>query len=298
QAMGIDLNQRTVRLYLLNLEQKGLTQLASRRGGRVLTAAGREEAEGAAIIERLGFASARIDALSYRMSLDIKTRRGTVILNLSHLCERDFERAKPIIRSAFATGFAMGRLVVVRRVGERVGGITVGEGEIVIGTVCSFTVNGVLLASGVPVRPRYGGLVEVRDREPLRFTTLVDYAGCTIDPLETFIRARMTSVAQVVRENRGIIGASFREVPAIAMGRIHKVLDRMHAIGLAGTLLVGRPNRDLLGVPVSPERAGLVAVGGMNPIAAAYESGIEIHTDAMSCLTDFGELVDYEEALA
>ncbi len=297
QALGVDLNQRTVRLYLSHLDQRGLTTLASRRGGRMLTAAGREEVESGAIIERLGFASARIDALSFRMSLDIKSCRGTVILNLSHLSEANFERAKPLIRSAYQNGFGMGRLMLLRRAGERIGGFTVRDGEVVLGTVCSFTVNGVLLGQGIPVRARYGGLVEVRDRTPLRFTTLVDYSGCTIDPLETFIRAKMTSVAQVCTHQRGIIGASFREVPAVAMGQLFTVLERMKNIGLAGMLLVGRPNQDLLGVPVSPDRAGLVAIGGMNPVAAAYESGIDIHTDAMSCLHDFKELEDFEKLL-
>lgn len=297
QSHGIELNQRTVRLYLLNLDKRGLTRLASRRGGRVLTPGGRQEAESAAIVERLGFASARIDALSYRMSLDLSTLRGSVILNLSHMSEQQFPEAVPILRGAFRSGWSMGRLLLIRRRGQHIGSFTVPEGEIVIGTICSFTVNGVLLRWGIPVRPRYGGLVEVRDRHLLRFTTLVDYAGCTIDPLETFVRARMTSVSRLCREGRGIIGASFREVPALAMPRLEKMLDRMKAVGLAGTLLVGRPNQDLLGVPVSPERAGLVAIGGMNPVAAVQEHGIDIHTDAMACLHEFHDLVDYEEAL-
>lgn len=297
QARGIELNQRTVRLYLLQTDHRNLTKLVSRRGGRVLTTLGRREAESAAIVERLGFASARIDDLSYRMSLDIKTGHGTVILNLSHFREYQFNRVKSRIRRAFAAGLGMGRLMLVRCPGERIAGFTVQEGEIVVGTVCSFTVNGVLLKSGIPVRPRYGGLVEIRDKKPLRFTTLVDYEGCTIDPLETFIRAHMTSVNQVVSDDQGIIGASFREVPASSLPKIHKILERMKKMGLAATLLVGRPNQDLLGVPVSPDKAGLVAMGGMNPIAAAYENDLEIHTDAMSCLHDFRDLVEYTEAL-
>ena len=165
-GMGIDLNQRTVRLHMLQLDRRGLTRLVSRRGGRVLTPAGRQEAMATGIVERLDFMATRIDALGYRMNLDPHAGRGSVILNLSFVSEADLARAAPLIREAFAAGLGMGRLMLVRRAGQQVAGLTVRDGEVIIGTVCSFAVNGVLIHAGVPVRARYGGLVEVRAREP------------------------------------------------------------------------------------------------------------------------------------
>ena len=40
RGWGVDLSERSIRLYLLQLDADGLTELISRRAGRALTAAG------------------------------------------------------------------------------------------------------------------------------------------------------------------------------------------------------------------------------------------------------------------
>ena len=52
--------------------------------------------------------------------------------------------------------------------------------------------------------------------------------------------------------------------------------------------------RDTCGLLVtySLGHCGLVLVGGLNPVAAAVESGIEVTNKAMSGLMDFKELSD------
>ena len=37
----------------------------------------------------------------------------------------------------------------------------------------------------------------MRNNEPLRFVELIYYSGCSLDPSEVFIMARMTSVCEV-----------------------------------------------------------------------------------------------------
>ncbi len=53
---------------------------------------------------------------------------------------------------------------------------------------------------------RFGGLLEVRDREPVRFIDVIEYRGTTVDPLELFIGAGVTRVAQCAATGSGIIG--------------------------------------------------------------------------------------------
>ena len=73
-----------------------------------------------------------------------------------------------------------------------------------------------MLDEGVPMTNRFGGLLQVSDHKPLRFTQIINYDGTTLDPLEIFIKGRMTSVSQAVSTGEGVIGASFREIPAPA----------------------------------------------------------------------------------
>ncbi len=114
----------------------------------------------------------------------------------------------------FAAGYAMGELIVLLRPGEQVGQQAIPEGNVGIGTVCSITFNGVLVAHGIPTHSRFGGLLELRDHKPTRFVEFINYDGTTLDPLEVFIRSVMTDYVGATQTGNGLIGASFREVPA------------------------------------------------------------------------------------
>ena len=294
EAMGIDMSERTVRYYLSMLDREGLTRSLGRRG-REITRRGEEELAHAFVSEKVGLISAKVDELACRMTFRPRRREGTIILNISTLPLSRAREAAAEVASAFAAGLGMGRLVVLKRPGEVLGRLRVPEGSVGIGTVCSVTINGVLLAQGVPTVSRFAGLLEMTDGEPMRFTEMIHYSGSTLDPLEVFISGRMTSVREVVRAGHGMIGASFREVPAVAVPRVRKVAAKLGRLGLGGVVAIGKPGRPLLEVPVAQGRAGLIVVGGLNPVAAAQEAGIETHNKALTGLVEFGELVEYTE---
>ena len=63
-----------------------------------------------------------------------------------------------------------------------------------------------------------------------------------------------------------------------------------------GILAIGQPNQQFLEIPEGLDRAGLCVVGGLNPIAALEEAGIETTSAAMSDMVEFDELVPFKEA--
>ena len=67
--------------------------------------------------------------------------------------------------------------------------------------------------------------------------------------------------------------------------------------GLQGILAIGEPNTPLLDIPVSMDKAGVVVVGGLNPIAAIEEQGILTESMAMSTLYDYAKLSNLDNAL-
>ncbi|MDZ4197916.1 MAG: NrpR regulatory domain-containing protein, partial [Kiritimatiellia bacterium] len=133
--------------------------------------------------------------------------------------------------------------------------------------------------------------------KPVRFTQTIQYDGTTIDPVEIFTRGRMMSVQQVLQTGSGLLGASFREIPAAALSDARSAIALMRVRALDGVLAVGRPGRPLLGIPVQPGRAGLVVAAGLNPIAALEESGIETLSRAMACMADVRTLVEPNDSL-
>ena len=44
-------------------------------------------------------------------------------------------------------------------------------------------------------------------------------------------------------------------------------------------------------------RVGMVLLGGLNPVAAVQEAGIEVDSHAMSTVVDYRNFVEFEELL-
>jgi len=294
QALGIDLRERMVRYYLELMDKSGLTENLGRAGRRI-TEQGKKELDSAVAIDKVGFVSARVDELAYRMSFDLSRLKGTVILNVSRIPASKWRAAQGIVARVLQAGLGMGQFVVVRHEGKELSGQQVPPGQVAVGTICSVTVNGVLREAGVPVISRFGGLLEVREGEPLRFAQIIYYEGTTLDPLEIFIKSKMTRVREAAQTGAGLIGASFREVPASALPAVEQVVQKLKTAGLNGVLLIGRPGRPLLDIPVSHGRAGLVVAAGLNPLGAIEEAGIETQNHAMSSLHEFSDLIPVGE---
>ena len=288
-AEGIELSERTVRYHLRLMDERGLTKNLG-EPGRLITDRGREEIEHAGVHEKLGFVISKIDSLAYRASFDMDTKQGTIILNLSFIPEERFDEALEIMRDVFRAGYCMSELVVVRKAGERAGEVAVPAGMVGFGTVCTVTLNGVLLKHGIPVESKYAGLLEIYRDKPLRFTHLMAYAGTTVDPTEMFTVGRMTRVRDASLLGQGQILASFREVPAVAEADLGRVLTQYRSNGLSGVLATGKPSQPLLEVPVGTDRIGLAVVAGLTPVAALTESGIPVVNRAMSTLIEFSEM--------
>jgi hypothetical protein len=287
-SKGADLQPRTVRFYLLQLDREGLTRFVSRRLGRELTPRGREELAHANIIERVGFIAAKIDALVYRMTFSLESGAGTIITNIATVPRGYFPRALEDMKAVFARGLGMGSRIAVADEGAELGGLIVPPGQVAVGTVCSVTVNGIMLECGIPVISRFGGLLELRDNKPVRFVELIEYRGTTLDPLEMFIQADMTRVRDCARSGSGIIGASFREFPSVALDDVVALKRRMERVGLGGILAIGHPNQPLFDIPVAEGRTGVVVVGGLNPIAALQEAGARAVIQSLAGLEEFG----------
>jgi repressor of nif and glnA expression len=106
----------------------------------------------------------------------------------------------------------------------------------------------------------------------------------------------MTDYVGATRTGNGLIGASFREVPADSRDHVLALAKQMERVGLGAVYLVGWPGQQLLEIPVSEGRLGLVVIGGLNPVAILEEKGIPVYrTGALAGLVDYGRLFPYEE---
>ena len=287
-------SERTVRFYLRQLDAEGLT-IPHGRKGRVITEAGLAEVRSSTTRQLPGTLSAKIDQMIYRMTFDLPTRRGTVVVNTSLVDPRQLESCVEPICKVFAKGFAMGKLMTLVGPEETIGDILVPKDKIGFCTVCSITINGILLKHGIPMASRFGGLLEVRNGKALRFTEIIDYAGTSIDPLEVFIRSGMTNYHGAIQDGNGLIGASFRELPGESRQRLINIGQRLEEIGLGAIMEIGLPEQPLLDIPVPPGRVGAIIVGGLNPIAVLEEREHRIFSRALSGMIEYDRLFRFEE---
>jgi hypothetical protein len=293
-AAGHDITERTVRFYLQAMDEEKLTDNLGRRGRRI-TQKGMEELASARIIDRVGFLAAKIDQMTYRMGFDLKTRSGTVVVNASIIEQSQLKRGTPLIKKVYAHGYSMGRLITLFAPGDRVGETTIPENMVGIGTVCSVTLNGVLLSHGIPTYSRFGGLLELHDYKPSRFVEVIYYNGTTLDPLEIFIRSGMTDYVGATRNGNGRIGASFREVPAESREHVVQLASQLEEVGLGGFMAIGWPGQPLLEIPVNQGQVGAIVIGGLNPAAILEEVGIRTYSRALAALADYEVFFPYEE---
>jgi repressor of nif and glnA expression len=159
-------------------------------------------------------------------------------------------------------------------------------------------INGVLLKAGIPMDSRFGGILQIKQHKPVRFTELIHYNGSSLDPSEIFIKAKMTAVREAAKSGGGKILANFREIPAICRPTAETVINGLSRIGFNGVLTMGETSTKVCETNVELNKIGVILTGGLNPVAAAAEAGFESENHSMSTVLEYGELSDYREFLS
>ena len=292
---GIALGERAVRYHLKLMDERGFTRLIGRQDGRVLTERGVEEAGNALVEDKVGFAISRIEMLAFRATFDPDKLCGLVPVNVTFFPGEVFAKAIDAMKTAFEAGICMSNLVAVASEGQALGDLTVPRGKTGLATVCSIGVNGALLKAGVPIASRFSGILQIRNNEPFRFVELIEYAGCSLDPSEVFIRAKMTSVREVADSGHGRVLATHREIPAPCRAVTDEVMTKLKNAGIRGVLVMGATSEPVCEVGVGPNRTGMILLNGLNPVAAAVEAGIEAENHGMSTVMEYQSLMRFEE---
>jgi len=236
-------------------------------------------------LKPLVFSLSRIENLMQKVSFDPQRMEGEIITNTSMVNLDMLEPTLRIFRDVMVSGLAVSPYLKVEALGNRAK----------IMSACSITISGVLLKAGVPVRPKGGGVIEVIDREPVRFTDMLMYWATTIDPIDVLISQELTSVLEMMQTGSGRILGNLQEAPMLAKEWIEERLEVLAEAGFAGVLDLGDPNMNVLGVSVERDHVGISLVGGTNIVAAAMSRGIGIETESISSLTDIREMTHIED---
>ena len=284
EKRGVFVSERTIRYHLKTLEMKGLVSKHDQRGKRAITERGLDVLSSALVSKRVGFVTTRFLSMAYSVTYDPDSNTGSVVANVLVMDKKFCDKALELVELLNDADLLLAPYVKVIEENEEYHGISVSEGRVALLTVCDLTIDGVLIRSGVPVFFKYGGLVQMVNKRPLRFVELISYEGTTIPPLELLVRSRLTSVTRVLRTGTGTIPAAMREIIAEARDKTIQTLSMLREKGWKGILSISAPDEPVLGVPVSMGRFGLCMIGGLTPGAALLEEGVRVEVFCPHCL--------------
>ena len=289
ERYGIFLSERAVRYHLRITDERGHTQ-ALGRDGRMITPQGIEELRMALAPDQVGFVLEKLEMLAFYTTFDPNKKTGQVAINTSIFDANSFRQGLSIMKEAFKAGLCVSEYVAVASEGEKLGDVVIPSGKVGLANVCSVTINGVLLKAGIPIESRFGGVLEKRDYKPRRFVAIINYGGTSLDPSEQYIRARMTSVGEAARTGSGRILANFREIPAPSRSIVEECIGALKECGIGGVCTMGNTSEPVCQIAVGTNRIGVVLIGGLNPVAALAETGIEVENIGESGTIDFNQM--------
>jgi len=286
---GYNLGERATRYHLRMLDESGFTK---KHGylGRVITDLGEDELKHALVTDRMGFVSTRIENYEFKTTFDPLEDTGEAVVNICYINKSDFDRSIAIMKHVVDAGYAISPRLKVVDEGQDILENDVPEGQTALASICSITIDGVLLKKGIPVNLRYGGIVRVKGGKPDRFTDIIDYSGTSINPMNVFVSRRMTSVMNILESGSGNALANVREIPVTAREKALKVIDELKNVGVCGIFSGCEMERPLLGVPVALGMCGIASYSGINPFAALSESGIKTRIVPLSAVMNVKEL--------
>ena len=87
--------------------------------------------------------------------------------------------------------------------------------------------------------------------------------------------------------------ANFRQIPAPARALVQEKVAQLKEAGIGGVYVLGNTSEPVCRITVGLNQVGMVLLGGLNPLAAAVESGIEVENMAESGLVDFQQLTSF-----
>jgi repressor of nif and glnA expression len=168
--------------------------------------------------------------------------------------------------------------------------IEIPKGKIGIATMCSMTIDGILLKNGIAVNSKYGGILKVENKKPICFEDIIAYSGTTIDPMQIYISRKMTRVLDTVNTDSGKLLANFREIPESSISGVKEILSSIVDARIGGIAEIGKPEKSVLNVAVEAGKVGVVVYAGTNIMAAVSEMGIKVTIYPISTIIDFKEM--------
>ena len=216
--------------------------------------------------------------LIQQVNFDVEKQKGNIIANVSYLDKDDLDDALKIMENTYNDNpkFINPYYTLIDHPND--------DSKIGIATICSLSIDGIMINNGVMSNPKYSGLLELT--EPPLFIDMISYNGTTLDPHKIFLSKGMTSITG---NSPNKILASVKEIPYISRDYAVHLLEILNNIGFS-IYKIGKPRELVYNSKVDNYNFGVITGGGLNSIGAVKEKGIDIEVKAIEKLIPFEKM--------
>ena len=216
--------------------------------------------------------------LIQQVNFDVEKQKGNIIANVSYLDKDDLDDALKIMENTYNDNpkFINPYYTLIDHPND--------DSKIGIATICSLSIDGIMINNGVMSNPKYSGLLELT--EPPLFIDMISYNGTTLDPHKIFLSKGMTSITG---NGPNKILASVKEIPYISRDYAVHLLEILNNIGFS-IYKIGKPRELVYNSKVDNYNFGVITGGGLNSIGAVKEKGIDIEVKAIEKLIPFEKM--------
>ena len=217
--------------------------------------------------------------LIQQVNFDVEKQKGEIISNVSYISKDTVDDALAVMEETYNSSpkYINPYYKLIEHPDD--------EDKIGIATICSLSIDGILINNGIMSNPKYSGLLELT--EPPLFIDLISYNGTTLDPHKIFLSKDMTSITGA--GGPGKILASVKEIPYVSRDYAVEILEILNNIGFS-IYKIGKPRELVYNSKVDNYNFGVITGGGLNSIGAVKEKGIDIEVKAMEKLIAFEKM--------
>ncbi|MDI9371268.1 MAG: DUF128 domain-containing protein [Synergistaceae bacterium] len=274
EKRGVDVEPRTIRYHITNLEKRGLARRYGNRGV-ALTDGGIAEAKMLFVFDRIGGLAMETERLSLECDYSRASGRGNIMVNTLMVDEPRVPKALEILRTVSGSGAILSARMGLLNHGQRMWNYEVPEGKKALIGVSSRNYDILLQQARIPTETSATVLLHIENGVPRGIADIISHSGTTLSPGELLIRGKYTSMWSVANTGSGLATAAIKTFPSVFFDEVAQILETKEAGFLGGTIeLKAQIPQSYLMTYKDRNRGYMLVYGGANFFAPLVELDI------------------------
>jgi len=274
RKVGLNVDSRTIRYHLLNMEKKGLVKRLGKRGV-MLTKKGLEEAKIMLLPERLGEMAIEGEKAFWESSYDIDKNTGSIVANTLIIKREQLRESLEIMIKLSQRQIIFSPLIAIEPGPKKLKTIFIQEDEVALIVPSSRNYDLIFQKRGIPIESTATGILFIEEEKVRGFSEIMIHTGTTISPGELFIRGGYTSVSSYISTGIGHVTAAIKTFPSILYEKVIKTVDLLENTPFRKPIYHSYTIPNRFRFSIWEKNRGLIVVfGGANYLAPLVELGL------------------------